>query len=222
MKRLLFFPAEISYLLLATLIWSLFALGFYKFFISFLLFLILGFFFRRNRISFQDTIKPDGEMYISPIHGKIESIRQNVPVWGDLDQGHEVRITMSVNDEKGLYLPLNGEVTFLKANKGIKISRNSESQHFYGPLEEVSHTDLILSSRNETKTQMRYIDSPYCPRPSLWMKLGDRGRSSACFGYYPFGGTLLIYLPINSEILVYEGERVKPGQTVIAVLKDEK
>jgi hypothetical protein len=54
----------------------------------------------------------------------------------------------------------------------------------------------------------------------LWVKSGDRGRGGACFGYYPFGGTLLIYLPAKSDILIFEKEKIFPGQSVIAATKN--
>ena len=69
---------------------------------------------------------------------------------------------------------------------------------------------------------MRFIDCTYGHRPSIWLKSGDCGRGAACFGFYPFGGTLIIYLPQNSDILVFEKERVVPGQTVISAFKDVK
>lgn len=129
---------------------------------------------------------------------------------------------MSLWDEKGLYLPTTGEVSYLKATKGKKVPRNGENHEFYGPLEDVSHTDLILTSKSGVKTTMRFVDCPNGQRPMVWLKSGDRGRGAACFGYYPFGGTVLIYLPANSDILVYESEHIVPGQTVIADIKEVK
>ena len=121
---------------------------------------------------------------------------------------------------KVFILPTAGEVSYLKANKGAKIPRNAESNQFYVPTHDLSHTDFVLKSKNQAKSLMRFIDCVYGQRPTIWLKSGDRGRGAACFGNYPFGGTLIIYLPQNSDILVFENERVVPGQTVIAALKD--
>ena len=131
-----------------------------------------------------------------------------------------MRIAISFWDQKGLYLPTAGEVSYLKASRGRRLHRDSETQAFYGPIEDVAHTDLTLTSKNKTETLMRFIDCSAGKRPTIWLKSGDRGRGAACFGYYPFGGTLLIYIPDTSDVLVYENETVVPGQTVIAALKD--
>lgn len=179
------------------------------------------FVFRRSHIPYRDTLKSDGEIYMSPVHGVVESVRHSVSSMDYPSPCHEVRISISFWDEKGLYQPTVGEVTYLKANKGKKVHRNSPTHVFYGSVDELSHTDLTLTSKNQTQTMMRFIDCTTGKRPTIWLKSGDRGRGGACFGYYPFGGSLLIYLPATSDILVFEKERVVPGQTVIAALKDQ-
>lgn len=181
---------------------------------------ILGYIFRRSRIPFTETLKPGGEIFLSPVHGKIESVRQNVLYYDEATLVHEVRISISIWDEKGLYLPTSGEVSYLKATKGKKVSRAAEKHEFYGPLEDVSHTDMTLTSKTGMKSILRFVDAPHGQRPVVWLKSGDRGRGAACFGYYPLGGTLLIYLPPYSDILVYESEHVVPGKTVIADIKE--
>jgi hypothetical protein len=221
MKRFFFLPTVLSYLLLGLVILSLVKLNFQQALLALTFIGMVAYAYRRVNVPYRETLKVDGEIYISPIYGTVESIRQNVPIMNDTEIGHEIRISMSIWDQKGLYLPTIGEVSYLKANKGKKIPRDSEIHAFYGALEDVAHTDLILSSKNQTKTLMRFVDGQYCSRPTMWLKSGDRGRGAACFGYYPFGGTLLIYLPSNSDVLVYESERVRPGQTVLAAIKDD-
>ena len=177
---------------------------------------VAGYAFRRASIPYRDTFKNDGEIYLSPVHGIVEGIRQTS------DGTHEVRISIGLWSEKGLYLPTAGEVSYLKAHSGEKVPRDAGPEAFYRSSDELSHTDFTLTSRNETKTLMRFIDCTFGKRPTIWLKSGDRGRGAACFGFYPLGGTLIIYLPKNSDILVFEKEQIVPGQTVIAALKDTK
>lgn len=221
MKRLFFLPTEISYGLLAGILYAFWKLPLIIEIPVLLLASLVLFIFRRSRIAFQDTLKPTGEIYLSPVHGIIQSVRHSVTSQDYQGLCHEVRIAISFWDEKGLYLPTSGEVTYLKANKGKKIGRKAPSEAFYGSHEEIAHTDLTLTTKNKIGTLMRFIDCSAGKRPSIWLKSGDRGRGAACFGYYPFGGTLLIYLPASSDILVYEKEVVVPGQTVLAALKDQ-
>jgi hypothetical protein len=222
MKRFTFLPSQIVLIILLFIFFYVrhWYVG-YQILIG--LFFILGFYItRRASIPYRDTLKNDGEIFLSPVHGVVQSIRLDTTTWEDLPASHEIRISIGPWDEKGLYLPTSGEVSYLKANKGLKVPRNADSQQFYLPLEELAHTDLVLTSKNQAKSLMRFIDCKFGLRPTIWLKSGDRGRGAACFGHYPFGGTLIIYLPQQSDILVFEKERVVPGQTVIAALKDVK
>lgn len=221
MRRFFFLPTEISYGLLAIIIYSFIKFPLLIEIPILLLTSLILFIFRRSSVPYRDTVKSEGEIYLSPIHGQVESVRHSVSSLDYPSPCHEVRISLSFWDEKGLYLPTAGEVSYLKASKGKKLHRNSPTHFFYGPVEELAHTDLTLTSKNKTGTLMRFIDCTTGRRPSLWLKSGDRGRGGACFGYYPFGGTLLIYLPASSDVLVFEKEIVVPGQTVIAALKDQ-
>jgi hypothetical protein len=216
MKKFIFLPTIINYGLITVLVYSWLHYSFLiNFFITILIVLAV-YIFRSNSIPYRDTSKSDGELYLSPVHGVVEKIRQTS------DGSVEVRISMSFWDEKGLYLPTAGEVSYLKAQAGEKVARNAGPEAFYRPSEELAHTDLSLTSRNDTKSLMRFIDTTLGKRPTIWLKSGDRGRGAACFGFYPLGGTLIIYLPKNSDILVFEKETIVPGQTVIAALKDAK
>jgi hypothetical protein len=222
MRRFTFLPAEFVYGFFFLWIYAMWNWSFgYRVLTSILVFTIF-YIFRRSSIPYRDTLKNDGEIFLSPVHGIVESIRRDASTWDELPVSHEIRISIGPFTEKGLYLPTSGEVSFLKANKGKKIPRNADSQDFYLPVAELAHTDFILTSKNQTKSLMRFIDCTHGQRPSIWLKSGDRGRGAACFGFYPFGGTLIIYLPQNSDILVFEKERVVPGQTVIAAFKDVK
>lgn len=222
MNKFFFLPTEVAYgmIILLIIAFGWLSLG-YKLLVGVLCF-VIGYAFRRKSVPYRDTLKNDGEIFLSPVFGEVKSIRQNVPFSFNDESGFEVRIAISGWDEKGLYLPTSGEVSFLKANKGIRISREADATEFYRPVDEIAHTDFVLTSKNQTKTLMRFIDGQYGKRPTIWLKSGDRGRGAACFGYYPFGGSLLIYLPRNSDILVFEKERLIPGQSVIAALKEAK
>lgn len=221
MKRFFFLQTEFSYGMLALIIYAFWKLPLVYEIPVLLLSSLVLFLFRRSHIPYRDTLKSDGEIFMSPVHGVVESIRHSVSSLDYASPCHEVRISISFWEEKGLYLPTVGEVTYLKANRGKKVHRNSPTHIFYGSVDELSHTDLTLTSKNHTQTLMRFIDCTTGKRPTIWLKSGDRGRGGACFGYYPFGGTLLIYLPVTSDVLVFEKERVVPGQSVIAALKDQ-
>lgn len=220
MRRFFFLPSSVIYGLLGLMIFAYLKLPLILEIPILLVTSLILFIFRRSLITYQDTLRNDGEIYLSPTHGMVESVRHHVTILDYPTPCHEIRISISFWDQKGLYLPTAGEVSYLKANKGKRLHRNSPTEVFYGPVEELSRTDFVLTSKNQTRTLLRFIDCSTGKRPAIWLKSGDRGRGAACFGYYPFGGSLLIYVPSSSDVLVYEKERVTPGQTVIAAIKD--
>lgn len=222
MRRFFFLPAEIVFGLLGAVIFCYLYFSILSFVMVTLSAATFLSCFRRSFIPYRDTLKNDGEIFLAPTHGEIKSVRLNVPTLNERLPHHEVRIAIARFSEKGLYLPTTGEVSYLRASKGVKIPRDSDGQAFYRPIDEVSHTDLTLTSKNKVQTLLRFIDCKYGKRPTIWLKSGDRGRGAACFGYYPFGGTLIIYLPHHSDVLVFEGEKIIPGQTVIAAFKDPR
>ena len=49
---------------------------------------------------------------------------------------------------------------------------------------------------------------------------GDRGGRRVNIGYFPFGGTVVLYLPKKYEILVKVNDDVNAGETIFAVIQD--
>ncbi len=221
MNRFFFLSKELFITLIVLVLVAYFFLSsFLQGFVIISILLIL-LYLRRYYIPYRDTLKNEGEIYLSPIYGRVESIRRVENSFDFLPEAFEVRISTHFFEEHGLYLPTVSEMSFLRAYKGKKLYRYDKSEAFQGDLSSYSYTDVNLKSKNEVQTVLRFIDCKYGVRPQIWMKSGDRGRGAACFGYYPFGGSLIIYLPLHTDILVYPGEKVYPGQTVIAALRNQ-
>ncbi len=221
MKR--FFFVSISHfilLLIIVFVAYFFLSGFLKGFLIISALLVL-LYLRRYYIPYRDTLKNEGEIFLSPVYGRVETIRRVENSFEFLPEAFEIRITSNYLDEHGLYLPTVAEMSFLRAYKGKGLYRYEKPEAFLGEFTELAHTDVMLKSKNEVQSVLRFIDCKYGTRPHIWMKSGDRGRGAACFGYYPFGGTLIIYLPLHTDILVYPGEKIIPGQTVIAALRNQ-
>jgi hypothetical protein len=219
--RFFFISTEFFWLLLGLIIYSSLKFSLFIQIPLLLIALLILFILRKSSVSYRDTFKSAGEIYLSPIHGTVESIRHLVTVQDLPFPCHEIRISLSFWNQKGLYLPTASELLFLKTNKGKKQNRKLTADILDGSFEDVSYTHLTFISKNQSHAIMRFVDCTTGLKPRVWLKSGDRGRAGACFGYYPFGGTLLIYLPATSDILIYEKEIMIPGQTVIAALKDQ-
>jgi hypothetical protein len=206
MSRFFFLPKILFYVLLFfNIYFFLDDFSFIQFLVLFMTLIVL-FLFRRSAVLYQETIRSDGEIFLSPVHGIVESIRYSVHSEEENLSFHEVKISLKFWQEKGFYLPTAGEISGFR----------QESQNKRNP----GYSDLTLVSKNGNRFLLKFFNSFGAIPPVLWVKSGDRGRGGACFGYYPFGGTLFIHLPVKSDILVFENEKLFPGQSVIAAIKN--
>ncbi|MBY0518395.1 MAG: hypothetical protein K2P81_15905 [Bacteriovoracaceae bacterium] len=215
----MFFLKKKYVLLLLAL--ALFSLFFFTGFIKFLLFLCcssLLWLYRRKPVDWQQTEKIEGEIYLSPVDGEVVKIDK----WTDPEAGFEyseIRVKMSYTDHWGLYLPTASEMEYLKDMPGERMNRKNLSlvtTEQSGPL---AKTDMVLRSNSGMASRIRFIHCETGRIPKIWMKSGDRGTGAACFGYYPFGGSLIFYIPMPSDVLVVVNEKIKAGESVLAVCK---
>lgn len=173
---------------------------------------------RRKHLTWHETLKSDGEIFLSPIDGRLVAIRDRV----DPETGEaltELRIQTAYYHNWGLYLPSSAEMDYLKLTDGGRFQKIDFPTISWDRLEAVARTDLVLRSKSGHTTKLCFPLALNNRAPRVWMKSGDRGRGAACFGYYPFGGSLIVFVPKVSDILVVLNERITAGRTVLAVFR---
>jgi hypothetical protein len=128
----------------------------------------------------------------------------------------EIRITMPWNKEYGIYLPESCEV------RELRIDRTpAQFLPDQGPLPEQSERTLTgvclaLKSISGGELGLQFLKFTASRWPSMRVMAGDRGKGRANVGFFPFGGTVLLYLPSNYEILVQKDAPLVAGETLIA------
>ncbi len=173
---------------------------------------------RRRDVQWHDTVKSNGELFLSPVDGEIVRIGE----WIDPEAGFkysELQLKISPLNNWGLHLPSSSEMEYLKSYAGRRIRRQDLASIETETSGDVSKTDMVLRNKSGLASRLRFIHCEFGGTPKIWMKSGDRGRGAACFGYYPFGGSLIVYVPYPSDILVVENEKTTAGQTVLAVFR---
>ncbi len=173
---------------------------------------------RRGNVPWQDLLKNDGEVFLAPIDGEVVHIGS----YEDPEEGRtftEVRLRMGYSDRWGLHLPSSAEMAFLRDFPGQRYPRKELERLTTELTGSLAKTDMVLKPKNGLAVRMRFLPCVNGRSPRIWMKSGDRGRGGACFGHYPFGGSLIVYVPQPSDILVVNQERVTAGQTVLAVFR---
>jgi hypothetical protein len=89
------------------------------------------------------------------------------------------------------------------------------------PLDGFEETTIIqLSNKKNLEVILRFVPCHLGARPVIWCNSGDLAEAQSPLGYFPFGGSVLFYLPQDSNLQVVVGDKVEAGRTVIAGLKE--
>lgn len=212
-----------TYLPLKFHIWfwvvSLFLLLFLSgaiFFVFLLVHVLLILTFRKFKHFFkEDQFKKD-EVLFSPVNGKVTSIRKNIN--HDLFGSNlsEVRIVIPWWKEYGIFLPKTAEIKDLVHKPGKAQFRYSWPEFLTFGDKMPAGLYLELETIQDGVLGLHFSNCPLGMSPQIYVLPGDRAKSIANIGYFPFGGTLHFYFPENFEILVQQGQSVQSGDTLIA------
>ena len=160
-----------------------------------------------------------GENVNSPIYGKVISILKDIdhPYFGN--GLREIKISQKVWRGFGVYFPISSEVYDY-----IEGGQESEAPRLGGvaAMREGGGYSLIFETEKKTQVGLTlqgfFLGRGGGPRINLIQ--GDRGQVGANLGYFPFGGTVFLYLPDNYEIMIYEGQNVMVS-SIIADIKEK-
>jgi phosphatidylserine decarboxylase len=126
-----------------------------------------------------------------------------------------VAIFLSVFDVHTNRAPMDGEVIYCQHYAGKFLdARNPEAS--------VVNESRTWGFRNEgTTLVVRQITGAIARRIVGWAKVGERVARGDRFGMIRFGSRTEVYVPLESEITVKRGDRVKGGETIVARLRKE-
>ncbi|WP_019948976.1 phosphatidylserine decarboxylase family protein [Hymenobacter aerophilus] len=186
--------------------------GFNKVFagISVIMFLILLQFFRspaRRLFTHEDLI-------IAPADGKVVVIEDVMePEYFD-DMRKQISIFMSPINVHITRNPISGIVRYFKYHPGnylVAWHPKSSTKN--------ERTTVVVESEAGPLVLFRQIAGAMARRIVWYVNEGDEVSQGEEFGFIKFGSRVDIFVPLDTEIKVEIGEKVKGGQTVIAQLK---
>lgn len=204
-------------IILFVLMW---VLGFYRTLLGMVLvYLFLYTLLRRNRNDFRDDHVITKGLIFAPANGRIKHIEHNVShgIYGE--QLVEIQILVPWWKEMGIYMPLSAEVKTLLVLKGQSFFRYMKSDEIIGS-KEGKGVSLSLDNRGES-IGITFFKCKLGLWPELIVMPGDRGGRRVNIGYFPFGGTVMLYLPKKYEILIKSNDEVLAGETILAVVPDK-
>jgi len=157
----------------------------------------------------------DALVVVAPADGLVVEIEEKAEEEVVKGTMRRVAIFLSVLDVHTNRAPIEGEVIYRQHYPGKFLdARNPEAS--------VVNESQTWAFRNAAATLVvRQITGAIARRIVGWSKVGDRVTKGERFGLIRFGSRTELYLPLDSEITVKRGDRVKGGETIVARLRKE-
>jgi phosphatidylserine decarboxylase len=179
------------------------------FVVALVAFLVFYFFRDPNR-----KIVHQAGIALSPGDGKIVSIsREHEPIYLQ-DTAVRVSIFLSVLDIHVQRVPVDGKVLRVDHKPGRFL------QAFKPEASDVNEYIAMLLDTSYGPVLVKQIAGILARRCVNYAEVGEMARMGERFGLIKFSSRVDLFLPLNAEILVKEGEQVYAGLTPIARLTD--
>lgn len=192
-----------------------FALGGWWFF-SFLFFVLTAcilYFFRNP-----ERLPPIGEaMVAAPADGKVISVGRAVEPDFLKQECQRVSIFLSLFDVHVNRVPIDGTVKDMRYHRGRFMAAFEERAS-----DENERNALLIESNSGAKVVVVQVAGLVARRIVCYPTIGIFILKGQRMGLIRFGSRTDLFLPLDAEILVKEGDRVLGGETIVAKLKDDK
>jgi len=177
--------------------------------LSFLLFVIILQFFRSPSVS----ISTDETQVLCPADGKVVVIEETEETEFLKDKRIQLSVFMSPVNVHVNRNPISGVITYFKYNPGkYLVAWHPKSST------ENERTTIVTQNSAGVPVLFRQIAGALARRIVWYVKEGDTVEQGEQFGFIKFGSRVDVFLPLGSEIRVEIGQKVKGGQTILAVL----
>jgi hypothetical protein len=181
-------------------------------------YLFLYILLRKSRNDFRDDPISTRGVIFAPANGKVIHIEHNVSHGLYGEKFIEIQIMIPWWKEMGIFLPLSCEIKNLLIMKGESFFRYNNAAEVLGS-KEGKGIGLALDNRGES-IGLTFLKCKLGLWPELIVMPGDKGGRRVNIGYFPFGGTVILYLPEKYEILVKTKDEVNAGETIFAVVPE--
>ena len=178
-------------------------------FVSLIIFILVAQFFRIPK----RTLAAGPDELISPADGKVVTIEETYESEYLDCKAIQISVFMSPINVHVNFNPISGIVKYFKYHEGLflvawhpKSSTDNE------------RTTVVTEDSKGRKVLFRQIAGAVARRICWYVKEGDKVEQGKEFGFIKFGSRVDIMVPLESEIKVKIGDRVKGVETVLAKL----
>ncbi|MCC5931817.1 MAG: phosphatidylserine decarboxylase family protein [Cyclobacteriaceae bacterium] len=178
--------------------------------ISLVLFVFILQFFRNPAIQ----VAKNPNHVLSPADGKVVVVEKTIEHEYLEDQRIQVSVFMSPINVHVNRNPVDGVVAFFKYHPGKFLPAFLPKSSI-----ENERTTVVYAHSSGVKILIRQIAGTVARRIKWYIKEGDLTEQGKEFGFIKFGSRVDVFLPLDAEIKVQPGMKVKGGKTVLAELK---
>jgi len=161
-----------------------------------------------------DRIVPDTpDAFISPADGKVIIIEEMFDDRFTLKKVQKISIFMNVFNVHVNRFPLEGTVQSITLKPGKFYSADSERSALHNEF-----CAMTVTTENNLTYGVVQVAGLIARRIVCWAEKGDRIRTGSRYGLIRFGSRVDLYLPLNVEVAVSLGDKVKAGETILGTL----
>ncbi|HEY5648712.1 MAG TPA: phosphatidylserine decarboxylase family protein [Nitrospiria bacterium] len=162
-----------------------------------------------------ERIIPEGDhLVVSPADGKVLSVTEVDEDRFLKDRAKKISIFLNIFDVHVNRIPASGRIreityqpgTFLAADKDLASKHNEQNAVF-------------LETGSGRKMVFIQVAGLVARRIVCWVREGQEVSRGERFGMIRFGSRTDIFLPLDTEIRVSPGDRVKGGSSIIGAFK---
>jgi len=158
-------------------------------------------------------VPADENLMVSPADGKIitvEKVTDDIFTGG---QAHKISIFMNVFNVHVNRSPMSGTVEQIIYRPGKFYAADSAK----GALQN-EYCATVLKTSSGHRMAFVQIAGLIARRIVCWLEPGDEIIKGRRFGLIRFGSRVDLYIPLESQLLVHIGQKVRAGETVLARL----
>ncbi|MBP5716292.1 MAG: phosphatidylserine decarboxylase family protein [Bacteroidales bacterium] len=148
---------------------------------------------------------------IAPSDGTIVTIEEVTEPDYFKDRRIQVSIFMSVTNVHAQWCPLNGDVI-----KSIHEDGRFKKAYLPKSSNENERSTIVIKSDAGPIILMRQVAGAVARRIVTYLEAGDRSEINGELGFIKFGSRIDLFLPLDAQILVKMGDKVRGNTTTIA------
>ena len=156
----------------------------------------------------------ENDAVLSPADGKVAA---NEVVMEDEyfhEKRRQISIFMSIYNVHVNFFPFDGEVVYYKYHPGkFMVAFNPKSSS------DNEHNTIVLKDEKGREILVRQIAGFVARRIVCDLQPGDKAEVGEEFGMIRFGSRVDVFLPLDAEVKVKIGDKVRTKETVLAVMK---